>query len=462
MVNARPPPTRMVSMARTSELEGDEGGAELSATPRNSLGTIVAGTYRITRHIGSGGSSHVFEAEHVRLGKPFAIKLLRPELDPTRQTAQRFRREARAIAKLSSEYIVSVVDCGELPDQTPYLVMDLLEGEDLRSLLKRERSLPARRVVPLMVEACRALTEAHGAGLVHRDLKPENLFITRRSTGVDWCKVLDFGVAKMDASLATTQGAIVGTVRYMAPEQLADGAKVGPATDIYALGAILYECLSGHPAHVGDSIQEAMFSVLNKEPPPLESVPQALGSLVQRCLAKDPTQRPGSAQALEKLLSAAVNPGAAAAPDRTVTEDDAPSPAVPAANRPANRLPSLVGAVLAGALLSGAVLTWFGAQSADPPSAVAAPLPVPSGQLTNTVHPPRNDTPVGAPGQSEAAPAVPSAVVASASASAVSDRPRPAAVHAAHVTSLATQPAAPSAPAAPAVGKLDPANPYQE
>ena len=310
-------------MERTSRREvADEG--EASATVTRSIGAVVAGTYRLTRHIGSGGSSHVFEAEHVRLGKPFAVKLLRPELDPTRQTARRFRREARAIARLNSEHIVSVVDCGELDDHTPYIVMELLQGEDLRSLLKRELRLPARRAVPIIVEACRALIEAHAAGLVHRDLKPENLFITRRATGEDWCKVLDFGVAKMDASLSTTQGAIVGTVRYMSPEQLADGAKVDAATDIHALGAILYECLSGRAAHSGESIQEAMFSVLNKHPRPLDDVPPALGALVLRCLAKDPAQRPASARVLAAELGRSLSLKATVPAERTVTEEAPP------------------------------------------------------------------------------------------------------------------------------------------
>ncbi len=230
------------------------------------IGQVVAGTYRITHHIGSGGSSHVFRAEHLRLGKAFAIKLLRAELDSGRRAGQRFRREAKAVARLQSEHIISVIDCGELDDQTPYLVMELLEGEDLRSLLNREGSLPARRAVQIVIEACRGLTVVHEAGLVHRDLKPENLFIARRATGEDWCKVLDFGVAKMEASLSTAQGAIVGTVRYMAPEQLSDGASVGPATDVYGLGAILYECVSGKPAQSGETIQKVMFGVMNAEP----------------------------------------------------------------------------------------------------------------------------------------------------------------------------------------------------
>jgi serine/threonine-protein kinase len=415
---------------------------------------LVAGTYRITRHIGSGGSSHVFEAEHVRLGKPFAIKLLRPELDPTRQTAQRFRREARAIAGLSSEYIVSVVDCGELPDHTPYLVMELLEGEDLRSLLKRERSLPARRVVPLLIEACRALTEAHAAGLVHRDLKPENLFITRRATGEDWCKVLDFGVAKMDASLATTQGAIVGTVRYMAPEQLADGAKVGPAADLHALGAILYECLAGSPAHSGDAIHEVMFSVLNKLPPPLEDAPDALRSLVSQCLAKDPEQRPRSAQTLERKLSACIGARASGPPEQTVTEEENRAPTFSLARAPRGRGISLIAGAIGGALLSASVLAWFLSAGARSPSSVTTVKPTASAELASVAVPTTSSKAVTPPPELSTPPTA----APPSSAATIAERPRAQAMRPSHVVSPAPQPTA----VTPPVGKLDPANPYSE
>lgn len=280
------------------------------------VGQVVAGTYRLARHIGSGGSGHVFEAEHLRLGTPFAIKLLRSELGGGR-AAQRFRREARAAARLRSEHVVRVIDCGELDDHTPYLVMELLEGEDVRRLLEREGRLPARRAVQLMREACLGLSEVHQHGLVHRDLKPENLFVTRRTTGEDWCKVLDFGVAKMDASLSTAQGAIVGTVRYMAPEQLADGASVAPATDVYALGAILYECLSGQKLHAGETMQEVMFSVMNRDATSLASLqpnlPRPLLELVERCLARQVSERPQLAAELARLLGTVLGPTATSA-----------------------------------------------------------------------------------------------------------------------------------------------------
>jgi serine/threonine-protein kinase len=265
------------------------------------VGSVIGGTYRIKRPIGAGGSGQVFEVEHLRLGKRFALKLLRTELDPSKRMAQRFRREARAIAPLRSEHVVSVIDCGELDDHTPYLVMELLDGEDLRSLLAREGILPFRRAVALMAEACYALGEVHAAGLVHRDLKPENLFVSRRSNGEDWCKVLDFGVAKMDSTLSTAPGVLVGTVRYMAPEQLRDPTAVNATTDVYGLGAVLYERLAGVPPFDGENIHEVMYLVINREPRPLSelnpSLPQALVELVHGCLAKDQAERPQNVDA---------------------------------------------------------------------------------------------------------------------------------------------------------------------
>jgi serine/threonine-protein kinase len=340
--------------ADSADLDGDD-------VARARLGQVVAGTYRLARHIGSGGSGHVFEAEHLRLGTPFAVKLLRSDL-AGRRAAQRFRREAKAAARLRSEHVVRVIDCGELDDHTPYLVMELLEGEDLRRLLDREGPLPARRAVQLVLEACLGLSEVHQHGLVHRDLKPENLFVSRRATGEDWCKVLDFGVAKMDASLSTVQGAIVGTVRYMAPEQLADGASVGPATDVYALGAILHECLSGQKLHGGETIHEVMFSVMNRAPSSLgssnPSLPRGLVKLVERCLAPEVSARPQQAAELARLLAQAL--GSEQKPARAdvtlMEEAEAPPPQSSSAKRKPR--PSIALAALLAAVLGGAV-AWL-------------------------------------------------------------------------------------------------------
>jgi len=396
------------------------------APPTSWSGTSSAGCYRLIRQIGSGSSSIVFEAEHSRLGKRFAVKLLRPDVDPSRRMAQRFRREAQAIAQLASDHVVDVVDCGELDDGTPYLVMALLAGEDLRSLLAREGALPALRAVPLAVDLCLGLKVVHAAGLVHRDLKPENVFVTRRDTGEDVGKILDFGVAKMDASVSTAEGALIGTVRYMAPEQLIDSASVSPATDIYALGAILYECLAGTPLVAGRTVQEVMYRIMNFDPAPLRqrlpTVPTALCDVIERCLSRDSAARP-SAEELARHLLAAVH-ARVEAQDPTHNED--PPPSRRRSGQPSWRTVNLLGAALIGAL-AAAVLGWWPSASsparepsspaararepAAPTSESAAPVALPSPLVVAEEKPP----PV-TPGARRSAPVSPSVKPASAQA----------------------------------------------
>ena len=433
---------------------------EPPCTADNRLGMTVAGTYRITRHIGSGGSSHVFEAEHVRLGSQFAIKLLRSELDSGRRAVQRFRREARAVARLKNDHIVRVVDCGELDDGTPYLAMELLQGSDLRSLLRQTGILPVRRATQLVLEACHALTAVHAAGLVHRDLKPENLFVTRRSTGEDWCKVLDFGVAKMDASLSTAPGAIVGTVRYMAPEQLSASQDVGPATDVYALGAILYECLAGAPLCNAATVQEVMYQVMNREPVSLSKLrpelPPALVDVVSRATAKRIEQRPQSASELSSLLAATLTAAQAGSPSPDTLNEDAATVLtnVPGSTMTVSR--RKLGAVLPlAAMLVGIVAGWT-AHRASAAKALAYAPPVPSARrAAAALHAPEPAPPAVTPPFNAAPP--PKAVTATTSSSDVAVGPAPKRTAAPRVT-----PETPRSAEAKngRLGSFDPANPY--
>jgi serine/threonine protein kinase len=194
-----------------------------------SIGASVGGTYRVLALLGAGGMGEVYEVEHERLHRRFALKILRGALYG--KGLERFRREARAVARLESEHVVSAIDCGELADGTPYFVMERLRGRDLRHLLEDLGQLPIPRAVRLVQDACRGVAAAHRAGLVHRDLKPENLFVVERENGEELCKVLDFGVAKLEAASSTENGSLIGTVKYMAPEQLVDGSKVDARAD---------------------------------------------------------------------------------------------------------------------------------------------------------------------------------------------------------------------------------------
>lgn len=258
------------------------------------------GNLYLVRLIGAGGMGAVYEAKHVNLPIERAVKLLNPEHARSQSTCDRFLREARIAASLKSRHIVAVTDYGRADDGTPYLVMDLLAGEDLASLLRREGPLATSRAANLMAQACIGLKGAHAfeSGIVHRDLKPENLFICRDSNGEEVLKILDFGIAKILHSKAngpkTDTGAAIGTPYYMSPEQ-AEGGSIDQRTDIYAIGAILYEILCGRKAHPGDSYNRVIANILLGAPVPLRmlrgDLPSGLQAIVQRAMARRPSDR---------------------------------------------------------------------------------------------------------------------------------------------------------------------------
>jgi serine/threonine-protein kinase len=262
-------------------------------------GMLVDGRYRIVERIGAGGMGSVYRVEHQRLGSSFALKLLRRELAEDERMLQRFERESRAAARLASEHVVPIVDSGTLPDGTPYFVMQLLAGKDLRALLRDQGRLTPVRAANLAIDACRGLGAAHAAGLVHRDLKPANLFVTRGDDGRDVVKLLDFGVVKHTDEVTTQPGALVGTARYMAPEQIGADYRVGPHTDLFALGVILYECIAGAPPFVGDTTERVLYAIMTATPEALdarcEGLPPGLSELVGRALEKHPDARFASA-----------------------------------------------------------------------------------------------------------------------------------------------------------------------
>ena len=292
-------------MNEGSEAAGQESperssGRYLRASRR---GQVLGQTYRLSGLIGSGGMAEVYVAEHLRLGRRFAVKLPRAQLSA--KAHEHFRREAQALALIDNDFVVQVIDYGEAADGMPYMVMELLNGEDLRALLDRLETLPTLRAVHLIWEACQGVAAVHAAGLVHRDLKPENLHVARRSTGEDWCKVLDFGIAKTAASESASEGLLIGTVRYMAPEQIQNAAAADARADVYALGAVLYECLSGICPHSAETPQELMFAIMNTPPIRLEDrteVPAALAEVVHRALAHSKDHRFQSARELASAL----------------------------------------------------------------------------------------------------------------------------------------------------------------
>jgi serine/threonine protein kinase len=269
------------------------------------IGELVGGKYRITRYLAEGGMGVVYEAQHVVVKRRFAVKFLRSDFAQRRESLGRFQREAEAAGGLESEHIASVVDFGIATDGSPYLVMEYLVGESLASLLRREHHLPYRRAADLCVQACHGAEAAHAAGIVHRDLKPHNVFVCRREDGTDLLKILDFGIAKLEIikhdEVSTQTGAVLGTPAYMSPEQARGERTVDPRTDVYSLGAIFFEMLSGRLPHPGDSPNAILYHISTQPAVPIASVapdlPRSLVEIVDGALASDPGARPQSAKA---------------------------------------------------------------------------------------------------------------------------------------------------------------------
>jgi endoglucanase len=273
------------------------------------VGEIVGGKYRLVRYLASGGMGDVYEAQHTVVKRRFAIKLLHAELAAQRESLARFQREAQAAGALESENVAAALDFGIAEDGSPYIVMEYLAGESLRTLADRLRRLPLSRAADLVVQACRGVGAAHKAGIVHRDLNPQNLFVCRREDGTDVVKVLDFGVAKLEAieSAETRTGTILGTPAYLSPEQARGEKTVDHRTDIYGLGAVLYELLAGKKPHPGDSHNAILHHICTQPALPLEGrqrdLPPSLVEVVHRALASEPGQRQESAEALAQALA---------------------------------------------------------------------------------------------------------------------------------------------------------------
>ena len=241
----------------------------------------------------------------------FAIKFLRRDLAERRDILNRFQREAEAAGALENDHVTAAIDFSISDDGTPYIVMEYLVGESLAALLEREGRLSIGRAADLVLQACRGVAAAHAAGIVHRDLKPHNLFVCRRDDGTDFVKVLDFGVAKLqaldEASAATRTGVVLGTAAYMSPEQARGDKLVDKRTDVYALGAILYELVSLKRPHPGDSQNAILHHIATQPPVSLASIqpdlPADFVEVVGRAVSSDPAARPVTVEALGDALA---------------------------------------------------------------------------------------------------------------------------------------------------------------
>jgi serine/threonine-protein kinase len=285
----------------------------IESFPDPLIGQVVADRYRLTGLIGRGGMGAVYRGEHVALGKPLAVKILHGTLGQRKDVLQRFRREAEAASKLMHIHTAQVFDYGHWRGLT-YLVMELLRGSDLASVIRSEGPLAWPRALSIASQVCDSLSEAHAMGIIHRDLKPENILLVPRAGHPDFVKVVDFGLAKVrddkgQQSLDTTgDGSLLGTPFYMAPEQIR-GEPVDARTDIYAIGGVLYRCLTGLPPFEAPT----PFAVLTKhlsEPlvPPSRRVPGAaipppVDAVVLKAMARDPAARYRTADEMGKACT---------------------------------------------------------------------------------------------------------------------------------------------------------------
>src|SRR6185436_3040809 len=258
-------------------------------------GTVLAGKYRVDRILGQGGMGTVVAATHLSLGQPVALKFLLAEFVNNRAIVERFVREARSSAALRSEHVCRVSDVDALDDGTPYLVMELLAGRDLASLLAAQGPLPVAAACDYVLQACVGVAEAHAVSIVHRDLKPANLFLTQRPDGTPLIKVLDFGIAKAQGDTAfhiARTTSVLGSPGYMSPEQLRSSRDVDVRSDIWSLGVILFELVSGAPPFTGESITElALHIAMDPTPPLVGPMPHGFDRLVHRCREKEASQR---------------------------------------------------------------------------------------------------------------------------------------------------------------------------
>ena len=433
------------------------------------IGSVVD-RYTIVRMLGRGGMGAVYEARHATLARRVAIKFLLPELAANREVLRRFENEAKAAGGLEHPNLVAVTDVGRASDGAPFLVMEFLDGQDCARLLREQGPLPVPRAADIVLQACRGLAVAHRAEIVHRDLKPENLFVTDAGDGSDLVKVLDFGIAKLrptDATVVTGTGAMFGTAFYMSPEQARGAGEVDARTDVWSLGVVLYELLSGRRPFQGEQFLQVVHQILSVSPPALATarpgLPDRLGALVERAMAKNPADRPQSVLALAEALkpfagrisqpqNVASAEALAATRATPATRTGEPSPVPPGTGPEISNARGFTGAALAGpaapypasattaplvrsggrrwviagfvaaALAAGAVAYWMAGR--HPPVAVTGPASDPPAALVAR-EPPSTAAPLEPARAAAPAPPAPSAPATPASETAAVPASKP-------------------------------------
>jgi serine/threonine-protein kinase len=302
-----------------------------AAAPASDLvGQVIADRYHVLRKLGEGGMGQVYLAEHVKMGRRSAIKVMNPSMVHDPDAVSRFNREAANASRITHPHVCAIYDFGETSDGLIYLAMEYIEGEPLTDLLEREGALPPPRAAHIFVQVADALQAAHDLGIVHRDLKPDNIMLARGRDGADVVKVVDFGIAKAiggdDSQKVTKTGLVVGTPEFMSPEQLA-GDKVDGRSDIYALALVFYKMLTGTLPFVASTVQETMIKRLTDEPLKLAAArpdlafPAGLQETMDAGLTRSPTDRYHSAAKFAGDVAAVVGLGRGAGPVTHVDAD---------------------------------------------------------------------------------------------------------------------------------------------
>jgi eukaryotic-like serine/threonine-protein kinase len=290
-------------------------------------GEILAEKYRVEKVLGVGGMGVVVAARHIELDEKVAIKFLLPAMLADGVSIARFQREAKAAVRIKSEHVARVFDVGRLQNGAPYMVMEFLEGSDLAGVLAERGVLPLGQALDFILQTCVAVADAHARGIIHRDLKPANLFCVRRSDGQLSIKVLDFGISKLaetdGSGMSFTQtSAMMGSPLYMSPEQFRSAKNVDGRTDIWAIGAILFELVTGKPPFTAGSVPELAIKVSTEQAPSAAqvnpTVPPGLATVIAACLERDVGRRPRNVAELALALLPFAPPAARALVDRVV------------------------------------------------------------------------------------------------------------------------------------------------